>query len=72
MMDPIRQKQSALQTSQALLYLKKGGGLTKDEKMEIENLKNNHKSKVKELELAYKAVLHNNEMLQKALIKVFK
>jgi hypothetical protein len=72
-MAPIRAKQSEVQSWQTRMYLKKkGGSLTKQEKIEIENLKNSHKSRMKEMELAYKAILHNNEMLQKALIKVFK
>jgi len=72
LMAPIRAKQSEVQSWQTRMYLKKGGSLTKQEKIEIENLKNSHKSRMKEMELAYKAILHNNEMLQKALIKVFK
>ena len=72
MMAPIRLKQSEVQSWQNRMYMKKGGSLTRAEKIEIEKLKNSHKINMKEMELAYKAILHNNEMLQKALIKVFK
>lgn len=71
-MEPIRTRQNKIQTLQSLMFLKKGGSLSKEEKIEIENLKHRNRARMKEVELAYKAILHNNELLQKALIKVFK
>jgi hypothetical protein len=55
------------------MYLKTGGkALTKDEQIDIDNAKFNNAKRLKDTEWAYKAIMHNNKMLQKALIKVFK
>lgn len=51
---------------------KKGGSLSKEEKIEINKEKANSESKIKNDEMIYKLMMHNNEMLQKALINVFK
>lgn len=73
LLEPIRTKQSWLQHYQPLIYMKKGGtALTKEEKIDIDNAKFNNAKRLKDTEWAYKAIMHNNEMLQKALIKVFK
>ena len=50
----------------------KGGSLAPGEYLEAVRLQTEGKRKDKELELFYKAIMHNNAMLQKALIKVFK
>ncbi|MGV8961990.1 MAG: hypothetical protein ACOH2V_01235 [Candidatus Saccharimonadaceae bacterium] len=70
--ESLAQKRSDVQSAGQLMYLKKGGGMTVAEKIQLENVKYNHKRKLKEVELEYKAIMHNNEMLQKSLIKVFK
>lgn len=62
--------QTNLYYSQGKQY-KSGGRLTKNERIEIEREKANLKAKQKVVELTYRAILHNNEMLQKSLIKVF-
>lgn len=70
---PIQDLQLAQQFQQPLLWQKKGGTtLSKEDRMEIERAKTDSIVAMKETELVYKAILHNNEMLQKALIKVFK
>ena len=53
---------------------KKGGKveLTAQEKMDLDNNRYNNVRKLKDTEMTYKAIMHNNEMLQKSLIKVFK
>lgn len=73
-MDPVRQYQSKLQFDQSTAFLKKGGttGLSKQDHIDIENAKYNNTRKLKDTEMAFKAIIHNNEMLQRALIKVFK
>ena len=52
--------------------MKKGGGLTREDKIAIEREKFNNQKRLKDTEMEYKIIMHNNEMLQKALIKVFK
>lgn len=64
------QKFSFLQ--QRMMFGKSGGTLSKQDRIEIENAKHNNKLKEKDMELTYKAIMHNNEMLQKALLKIFK
>ena len=55
------------------LRMKKGGStISKEEKLELQRDKQEAVKSLKERELVYKAIFHNNEMLQKALIKVFK
>lgn len=71
-MKPMEKAQQQLNLDQQMLYFKKGGGLTKEQKIDIDNAKFNNIKRLKETELTYKAIMHNNEMLQKALIKVFK
>lgn len=56
-----------------LIYSKRSGGsLTKGERIDIENVKHKNKMELKKYELIHKQLLHSQEMLQKALIKVFK
>lgn len=69
---PVEKMQLAAQYQQPLQSLKKGGSMSKEEKLELQREKQNAVSALKGTELIYKAILHNNEMLQKALIKVFK
>lgn len=52
--------------------LKKGGSLSKEDRIEIEREKKSLSRDEKILELTFKAIMHNNEMLQKSLIRVFK
>jgi hypothetical protein len=72
--EPIKNLQLAQQYQQPLMFLKKGGstGLTKLEKMELQRDKERAAKDIKETEMVYKAMMHNNEILQKALIRVFK
>jgi hypothetical protein len=55
-----------------MLGYKKGGSLSASEKRQLAKEKDDRTDNRKEAELTFKAILHNNEMLQKALIKVFK
>jgi len=72
-MKPLELAQQKLNLDQQMLYWRKEGGkMTKKEKIDIDNNKFNNVKRLKETELTYKAIMHNNEMLQKALIKVFK
>lgn len=71
-MEPIRKKQMWMQLYQPMLYMKKGGGLTREDKIAIDKEKFYNARRLKDTEMTYKAIMHNNEMLQKALIKVFK
>jgi hypothetical protein len=70
--EPIKGMQLAIQYQQPIQSAKKGGSLSKDDQLEIQRDKNASTANLKQTELIYKAILHNNEMLQKALIKVFK
>ena len=49
-----------------------GGSLTKEDKLAIEYVKAENKLSTKEVEMAYKTIVKNNEMLEKGLLKVFK
>lgn len=53
-------------------YFKQGGSISLEDKVKLERYKEAVKRNNKEVELAYKTIKDNNEMLQKALIKVFK
>jgi len=64
------QQQAEPQTS--IWSFAKGGGLSKQDKMDIDQNKAEYTRKQKDTEMTFKAIFHNNEMLQKALIKVFK
>jgi len=69
---PLQEMKSEQAFRQSMLFIKKGGSLSKEDRIEIERFKAQNKSQAKSVELSFKAILHNNEMLQKALIKVFK
>ena len=56
----------------ALLFVKSGGSLSKADRLEIEERKSENRRREKDMEMFYKAIIHNNEMLYKSLIKVFK
>lgn len=51
---------------------KSGGNLSKQDRIDIDNAKSESTRKLKNSELIFKSIINNNEMLQKALIKVFK
>lgn len=73
--DPLNRAGENLQIAQQhymMRLVKKGGSLTKAERSELQRENAQYKQKLKELELFHKSIMHNNEMLQKALIKVFK
>ena len=67
---PIQNLMIAQQFQQQLL--KSGGSLSKQDKIDIDKEKSNLAKEMKVLEMSFKAIMHNNEMLQKALIRVFK
>ena len=50
----------------------KGGSVTGADRIEMERIKSESKRKMKDQELLYKSIMHDNDILQKALIKVFK
>ena len=51
---------------------RRGGSLAPGEYYESVKLQVEGKMKEKELEMFYKVIMHNNEMLQKALTNIFK
>lgn len=53
-------------------YNKKGGSLSKQDKIDIENIKNENKKSIEEVRLLYKTILANHKLMQDSLIKVFK
>lgn len=69
---PLEEMKARQALNQSLMYMKKGGSLSKEDKIDIERFKAITKSNSKQLELAFKTILQNNELLQKSLIKVFK
>lgn len=72
--EPLSKTQFLLnQALQAKIYgFKSGGSLSRADRIAIQRDKSESQRRLKETEMAYKAIMHNNEMLQKALIKVFK
>ena len=71
--DQLQQKQMSLSSATNRLYLRKSGGsLSKQDKIDLEREKARLRNTQKDIELTYKAILHNNELMQKALIKIFK
>jgi hypothetical protein len=74
LMEPVRMRQQQMQYFAPLQFAKKGGkvDLTKQDRMEIDNNKFENLKRLRSTELTYKAIMHNNEILQKSLIKVFK
>lgn len=72
-MDQLKQKQMILSSATNRLYLRKSGGsLSKQDRIDLEREKARLRNTQKDIELTYKAILHNNELMQKALIKIFK
>ena len=72
-MDQLQQKQMTLSLATNRLYLRKSGGsLSKQDRIDLEREKARLRNAQKDIELTYKAILHNNELMQKALIKIFK
>ena len=65
---PMEQIQLAMSYRQPMPVFKSGGDVSK---LDVENAKSEHNRKLKNMEMAYKAIMHNNEILQKALIKIF-
>ena len=65
---PMEQIQLAMSYRQPMPVFKSGGDVSK---LDVENAKSEHNRKLKNIEMAYKAIMHNNEILQKALIKIF-
>lgn len=61
-----------LYSQQATRLYKAGGSLSKQDIMDIDDNKAEHTRHEKEEEMVFKAILHNNEMLEKALSRVFK
>jgi hypothetical protein len=82
-MKPYQQAMMRMQYQQPLLYgsdyqqpyswsFARGGLLSKNDQIEIDDNRNEHTRKQKEAEMIFKAILHNDEMLIKSLIRVFK
>ena len=69
---PLEEMKARQALNQSLMYMKKGGSLSKEDRIDIERFKAITKSNSKQLELAFKTILQSNELLQKSLIKVFK
>ena len=69
---PLEEMKARQALNKSLMYMKKGGSLSKEDRIDIERFKAITKSNSKQLELAFKTILQNNELLQKSLIKVFK
>ena len=69
---PYENLSNELSYRRALLFAKSGGSLSKADRLEIEERKSESRRKEKDMEMFYKAIMHNNEMLYKSLIKVFK
>jgi hypothetical protein len=67
---PILKQQAVVQSYQP--YYKKGGSMTQDDRVQLLKMKNAHQKEMKELEMFYKSIFADNELLQKSLIKVFK
>lgn len=68
-----QQKIGSLNLQYSLIGSKaKGGSLSKEDRIEIDKAKSNNKRKEKDLEYIYKSILKNNELLQKALLKIWK
>lgn len=63
------QIQLAMTYKQPLPTFKSGGDVSK---LDVEREKSERERKIKNVEMTYKAIIHNNEMLQRALIKIFK
>ena len=63
------QIQLAMTYRQPLPTFKSGGDVSK---LDVEREKSERERKIKNVEMTYKAIIHNNEMLQRALIKIFK
>jgi hypothetical protein len=82
-MKPYQQATMRMQYQLPLLYgsdyqqphflsFARGGLLSKSDQIEIDDNRNEHTRKQKEAEMIFKAILHNDEMLIKSLIRVFK
>lgn len=69
----IKNKQSQVKEATTnLMYRKAGGTLSKQDRIDLEYEKAKLRSLQKDKELSYKTILKSNELLQKALIKIFK
>jgi hypothetical protein len=50
----------------------KGGSLTDAGRIEVEKIRSETRYKMKDMEIFYKTIQHDNELLVKSLIKIFK
>lgn len=75
-MEPLRYQQGKTQFYQNSQYIKKGGSISVQDQIAIdnnrENIRYNSRRKLKNTEMFYKTILHNNEMLLRSLNKIFK
>ena len=69
---PYEDLSNELSYKRATLFVKSGGSLTKADRIELQDRKDSQRRREKDIELTYKMIMHNNEMLYKSLIKVFK
>lgn len=66
----IQRVQMAQYYQQPVPFAKSGGSLSKSDRIEIEAFKDENKRRLKDAEMTLKSIMHNNEMLQKALLKI--
>ena len=64
--------QRAQRVASTMSYFQRGGKMTLEDRIALENIKYNHKKLLKNEELYFKQLMNNSKLVQKALIKVFK
>lgn len=70
--DLLANYQRAQRVASTMFYFQRGGKMTLEDRIALENVKYNHKKLLKNEELYFKQLLNNSKLVQKALIKVFK
>ena len=70
--DLLANYQRAQRVASTMSYFQKGGKMTLEDRIALENVKYNHKKLLKNEELYFKQLMNNSKLVQKALIKVFK
>lgn len=70
--DLLANYQRAQRVASTMSYFQRGGKMTLEDRIALENVKYNHKKLLKNDELYFKQLMNNSKLVQKALIKVFK
>ena len=70
--DLLANYQRAQRVASTMSYFQRGGKMTLEDRIALENVKYNHKKLLKNEELYFKQLMNNSKLVQKALIKVFK